>query len=214
MDDALTRVTNRIAQTMNDMTDELVRDARATLDLARQPAHLAMDGAAAARHLADAMDRLRQQKTKAACDSLNALLPRPNITLVAHFAAVSPALNLTKNQTLTSNAFSKIGASKTKSLAISGNLNASLKRDWSVMRVNQQALSRPILPAGAANSLKQHEDAMFRGLNKSQLQNKKSELLAEARRRFANDPKTLEKVLAYLNKTVDARLKLAPAVLR
>jgi hypothetical protein len=211
VNDALTRVTNRIAQTMNDMTDELVRDARATLDLAQAPTHLALDGAKSAMHLADAMDALEKQKTKAACDRLNALLPRPNVTLVVHMAAVSPALDFASHRALTTDALAKIGTAKTRSITISGNLASSLNRDWSVLKTRQQALSHPTLPPGAAVSLKQHEDDMFRGLSKSQVQNKKNELVAEARRRFANDPKTLAKLLEYLNRTVDARVKLAPA---
>jgi hypothetical protein len=214
VNDLVTRITNNIARTMDDITDELVRDANAALALAREPAHVAQDTAAAAKHLVGEMEKLEKNRTQTNCDKLRSLLPRPNITLVAHFQTAGVGIDFSKNTQLVSRALLKTDAGKIKGQAFATSTRASLKQDWNVLAAKHAALLHPVLPPGAQNSLKQHEDAMFRGMNASQVRGKKPELVAEARRRFANDPKTLEKVLAYLDRTIEARARAVPAVAR
>ena len=214
VNDLVTRITNNVAQTMNDMTDELVRDANAALALAREPAHVAQDTAAAAKHLVAEMEKLEANRTKTNCDRVSALLPRPNITLVAHIQTANAGIDFSNHQELVSRALLKTDAGKLKGQAFASSFKTSLKNDWSVLATQHAALLHPVIPPGAQTSLKQHEDAMFRGLNASQIRGKKPELVAEARRRFAKDPKTLEKVLQYLDQTIDARVKAIPAVVR
>jgi hypothetical protein len=214
VNDLVTRITNSIAQTMNDMTDELVRDANAALALAREPAQVAQDTAAAAKQLVAEMEKLETNRTQTNCDKVRSLLPRPSITLVAHFQTANVAIDSSNHQQLVSRALLKTDAGKIKGQAFASSFKTSLKNDWSVLATQHAALQHPVIPPGAQVSLKQHEDVMFRGLNASQIRGKKPELVAEARRRFADDPKTLEKVLQYLDQTIDTRAKAIPAVVR
>ena len=214
VNDLVTRITNNIAQTMNDMTDELVRDANAALGLAREPAHIAQDTAAAAKHLVAEMDLLEKNRMKTNCDKVRSLLPRPNISLAVHFQTAGVAIDSSKHTQLVSRALLKTDAGKIKGQAFASSTKTSLNHDWSALATKHAALQHPVLLPGAQNSLKQHEDAMFRGMNANQINGKKPELVAEARRRFANDPKTLQKVLEYLDKTIDTRVKAIPVVVR
>ena len=175
---------------------------------------VAQDAAAAAKHLVAEMETLEKGRTKANCDKVRSLLPRPNITLVAHFQTAGVGIDFSKHTQLVSRALVKTDAGKIKGQAFASSTKTSLNQDWSALATKHAALQHPVLPPGAQNSLKQHEDTMFRGMNANQIRGKKPELVAEARRRFANDPKTLQKVLEYLDKTIDTRAMSIPAAVR
>jgi|SRR5450759_372185 hypothetical protein len=69
---------------------------------------------------------------------------------------------------------------------------------------------------GAEEKFKQKFEAMFRGLTKAQADAKKNELLAEARRRFGDDAKTLSQTQNLINLQARKSLPggLLPAVSR
>lgn len=89
IDSVIMSVTAQMAQTMNSITQQLVNSANATLQVARVPTETAQDQGAWSKQVAGAMVEANTQRTPAALDKLNALLPPVPVTAVT---GVQPAV--------------------------------------------------------------------------------------------------------------------------
>jgi len=83
VDTTINMVTASMASTMNNITTILTKDANATLAGAQDPAALSLDEAARAKQINQAMQAASAQKSQAALNQLNALLPPVAATGVA-----------------------------------------------------------------------------------------------------------------------------------
>jgi hypothetical protein len=216
VDDQVKRVTAAIDSELNKLADAIARDSKASLDASSQKAKDAGDTSSAAKAIADQMEKLHKSRTQADLDRLNAMLPRPSVGLLQHFAAPALFASLAPRRDLVSKAFLKAGAGKSKSMEVAGGLNSKLKTSWNGLQKQHQAVLHPVPVPGAEEKFKQKFEAMFKGLTKAQADAKRNELLAEARRRFAGNPKALSQTQSLINQRAKSlsQRTLAPGLIR
>lgn len=199
-------VTEKIGSEFDRMTAAIERGADPSLEEGRRRAQNAERIEAAAARVLKAMADLEKSQTKANCDKLAALLPPQAGSLVTHLAAVEPAALQSTSRTATG---ALLRARPGNLKAGPATLDAASKLTASTRAFvgTQKIALKPTPVPGADGSFKSHMDAQFRGLSKSQGTAKKNELLAEARRAWANDPGTLQKTLELLTRESDARIR-------
>ncbi len=216
VDDQIKRVTGEIDSELGKVADAIVLAARPSLDKAGQKTQDTSDVSSAAKAIADQMQQLARSRTKADLDKLKALLPPQGKTLVQHFSGPGLAQGLVSGRARVTNALLKTGAGKSKSTEVASARNSKLKTSWSGLQMKQQAVLHPVPVPGAQAAFQQKFEAMFKGLTKAQADAKKNELLAEARRRFGNDAKTLSQSQNLINLQAQKSLPggVLPAVSR
>jgi hypothetical protein len=204
VDDAMTSVTDQIINTMNQVHEAVMSQAKATLDLAHKPIQDALDRSAVAKKVADAMDKLHRQRTKGTLDALNGLIPHaalPSPQLVVHMAAFTHASGLATVDLSTHNAkiavpFNRLAAAKLTTRTMGTQMSSRIKKPWQDFKRLQTAPVKPVAEA------KPRADAEFQrrfaGKSPQEAEAEKRAMLAEARTRFAKDPATLQKVLTYI----------------
>ncbi|HEX9009425.1 MAG TPA: hypothetical protein VF804_03585 [Holophagaceae bacterium] len=214
VDDAITQITNQAITTMTQVHDAVMQQAKGTLDLAQKPLQDALDRASVAKKIVDAMQRLQHARTQSALDALNAVVPRQRLDarmLVSQVAAAThpsgiAALNLSQHHTMVLAPFNRITASRLTARAAGAQMAAQLKGPWQQFKRIQAA------PPKADPAAKGRVDAdlarRFAGMTPAQAQAEKQRLDNEARARFAKDPQTLAKVLAYLDGHPAVRLRV------
>jgi hypothetical protein len=232
VDSIIISVTAKMATTMDTMTDMLIKNANATLEAARPLSQTALDQAARARQISQAMQQVSIQRNQSALDQLLAILPAQPVTGFAPTTGVAvggsatvigtPAGNpggisrgvvsLPAHLKMTNDALAKIGLPRSKAKTLAPKWKQSLDRDWDNLKKKQQAVLHPVIPAGANNSFKTHCDSLLANQDRAQLEASRGKLIAEARKRFASDPKTLAKVEQMLGQEIDRRQALLPKV--
>ena len=245
VDSIILSVTVKMAAIMDTMTNMLINNANATLEDARMPAQLAMDQAARAKQIFQAMQLANSQRNQGGIDMLLALLPAQPVT--TGFAPTTgtmaggsttivgtPAgnagsgssaaggagagirarnvISIPAHQKMTGDALSKIGTARSQGQVLAAKWKASLDRSWADLKNKHESVLHPVLPAGANNSLKTFGDSMLANLDRAQLEANRGKLIAEARRRFATDPRTLAKVELLLGQEIDRRQAVLPKV--
>lgn len=199
-------VTEKIGSELDKMTASIERGAEPSLEEGRRRAQNAERIEAAAARVLKAMADLEKSQTKANCDRLAALLPPPAGSLVAHLAAVEPAALQTNSRTAT-NALLRARPGNLKAGQATLEAASKLTASTRAFVGTQQIALKPTPVPGADGSFKSHMDTQFRGLSKSQGTAKKNELLADVRRVYANDPKTLGRTVDFLTRESDARIR-------
>lgn len=203
---AVKRVTDAIGTEFDRMTAAIVADANKSLEESRLYAQEAEKMAAAASAVANVMGEVQKSKSKANCDKLAALVPAPGILITVHLSSAQPGLLLASSRTSAS-ALNKVGAGHARAASLATGASAGLSTRLGDVKKKQAAALKPTPVPGADASLKSYTDAMFRGLSRSEGTAKKNELLAEARRRFANDPAILKKILDLIGRESDLRIR-------
>jgi hypothetical protein len=200
VDDAITQVTNQVIATLNQVHDAVMTQARGTLNQANQPLQQALDRAAIAKKIADAMQKLEKARTKGACEGLNAVVPRQHLetnALVSHVALAShtsgiSALDLNRHKTLVAAPFARLDGVKLTARTVGTQMNSKLKGPWAEFKRLKAA------PVKLDPSAKVRMDAeisrRFAGKTAAESAAEKRAMLAEARAHFANDPDLLRKV--------------------
>ncbi|MGA7992182.1 MAG: hypothetical protein WCC53_12155, partial [Thermoanaerobaculia bacterium] len=204
------RVTDAIGTEFDRMTAAIVADANKSLEESRLRAQQAEKLAAAASKVANTMGEVQKSQTKANCDKLASLVPPTGTPITIHFASVQPGFLQTTSHTSAS-ALSRVGAGKVKAASLATGASSALSTRLRDVVNKQQVAFKPTPVPGAAASFKSYTDAMFRGLTPSQAAAKKNELLAEARRRYANDPAMLQKMTALIGSESDVRIRAISA---
>lgn len=203
---AVKRVTDAIGTEFDRMTAAIVADAKKSLEESRLRAQEAEKMAGAASTITGVMGELQKSRSKANCDKLAKLVPAPGTSFTVHLASAQPGLLLASPRTAVST-LSKVGAGHARATSLATGASAGLSTRLGDVKKKQAAALKPTPVPGADASFKSYTDAMFRGLSRSQGTAKKTELLAEARRRFANDPAMLRKVLDLINRESDLRIR-------
>jgi hypothetical protein len=200
VDDAITSVNDQVINTMNQVHDAVMSQAKLTLDQARRPIQEALDRAAVSKKVADAMDKLHKNRNKGSLDALNGLIPHqslPSSQLVVHMAAFTHASGLAAVDLGTHNAkvavpFNRVAASKLTAKTMGTQMGARLKKPWQDFKRLQTAPVKPI--PEAQPRVDAEIQRRFAGKTPQQAEAEKRAMLAEARTRFAKDPATLQKV--------------------
>ncbi|GLH73950.1 hypothetical protein GETHLI_24520 [Geothrix limicola] len=204
VDDAITSVTNQVIDTMNQVHDAVMTQAKGTLDMARQPMQDLLDRSAAAKKMADAMDKLQKRRNKAALDALDGLIPRaplPASQLAVHVAGYThpsgiTALDRTMLQKGMLAPYNRLAASKLTARTMGTQLGARIKKPWQDFKRMQASTGKPV--PEAKPKVDAEIERRFAGRTPQQAEAEKRAMLAEARTRFGNDPKTLQKVVELI----------------
>jgi hypothetical protein len=227
VDSIIVSVTAKMQSTLDTITDMLLKNAQATLDAVRPKAQAALDQAFRAKQIAQAMQMASALRTQAALDQLNALLPLQAVTGVAPTTGTMAGgtivtgtptgnsqgvVSQPANQKSTTDAIAKIGFAQTKVRGLAPKWKTALERDWSILKAKQQAVLRPVLDSTVSNSFKAQADSMLAKQDRAQLEASRGRLIAEARIRFAKDPKTLAAVEKLLGQEIDRRVSVLPKV--
>ncbi|HJV38778.1 MAG TPA: hypothetical protein VJ528_08060 [Geothrix sp.] len=205
VDDAITQITSQAITTMTQVHDAVMQQAKGTLDQAQRPIQDALDRAAVAKKIADAMQKVQRSRTKASCDALNGLIPRQRLDVRAfttHVAGASPApgiaaLNLSQNRTLALAPFNRTAASRLTARTAGTQMGAKLKGPWQEFK-RIQATAPKVDPA-AKPRVDAEISRRFAGKSGPAADAEKRAMLNEARARFAKDPALLRKVEAMLD---------------
>ncbi len=272
VDPIIMSVTAQLNQTMTRVTNQLISNANATLQTARPLAQSAMDQAAHARMIFQAMQAANSQRTQASLDQLLALLPPQPVMGTAPVTATmaggvptktgtpagngtstgsggstvsvaaAPAGNTTgpmaggvpmgemvkpagdqlavsrgivsipAHQKMTTDVLARIGSVHNQGQTFAATWKSSLDRDLNELKMKQQMLQQPVMPVGANESFRARADELMANQDRQQLQATRIKLIDEARKRFANDPKTLAKVEQLLGQEIDRRQGLLSRV--
>lgn len=205
VDDAITQVTNQAVTTMTQVHDAVMQQAKSTLDQAQRPIQDALDRAAVAKKIADAMQKVQRAKTKASCDALNGLIPRQRLDVRAfttHVAGAAPApgiaaLNLGQHRTMALAPFNRTAASRLTAKTAGTQMGAKLKGPWQEFKRIQAA--PPKVDPAARPRVDAEISRRFAGKSGPAAEAEKRAMLNEARARFAKDPALLRKVEAMLD---------------
>lgn len=215
VDDAITSVNDQVINTMNQVHDAVMSQAKMTLDQARRPIQDALDRSAVSKKVADAMDKLHKQRNKGSLDALNGLIPHTSLStsqLVVHMASFTHASGLTAVDLSTHNAkvavpFNRIAASKLTAKTMGTQMGSRLKKPWQDFKRLQTAPVKPI--PEAQPRVDAEIQRRFAGKTPQQAEAEKRAMLAEARTRFAKDPATLEKISNMIDAHPFVRERLA-----
>lgn len=205
VDDAITQVTNQAVTTMTQVHDAVMQQAKATLDQAQRPIQDALDRAAVAKKIADAMQKVQRAKTKASCDALNGLIPRQRLDVRAfttHVASAAPApgiaaLNLSQHRAMALAPFNRTAASRLTAKTAGTQMGAKLKGPWQEFKRLQAA--PPKVDPAARPRVDAEISRRFAGKSGPAAEAEKRAMANEARARFAKDPALLRKVEAMLD---------------
>jgi hypothetical protein len=153
-----------------------------------------------AKRTVELMQKLQQSKHQA---DLEALEKHLGITHLATSAMAHATMQATMAQKVAFKSTAVVMASKEHALVATRKLKTDLDQPIALART----IERPTAPAVAAFQPRVTADlnAHFQGRSPADMGRKRDELIAEARRRFARDPKTLEAVEKYLREQAAAR---------
>jgi hypothetical protein len=199
-------INNKIAEinakapsTYDTMAEKMLSGARQHLDDAGQRSDKLDDQSQMAQKISEQSEKAQQSKTKSALDKLEALIgkPTPNAALATLSMAnrTAPVTNVLASARATTavRPISQAAASRVSTSA------TALAQDWNAL-VPQLSAPPPVMSAQTTSQRFDSELAKkFQGKSREEAEQTKSQLLTEARSRFANDPKTLEAFEKYLN---------------
>jgi hypothetical protein len=167
------------------------------------------DTATAGDHIVEAMQKVASSKLQSDLDALEKLVPKPaapppsNVAspAVASVAVISgpalflPAAAINKNRQAFTLVLNRVDPAKLPLVVQQRAAVNDLAAKWQ----NVQVLKTPVQvqPATVQKVDKDLADN-FNGKSKTDALKRKNELLEEANRRFAKDPKTLDKVKQYI----------------
>jgi hypothetical protein len=162
------------------------------LDRVRGQLQQLQDSDAAAGSVADAMQEVSNSRAQADLDALKRLLPAA--------ATTSPMVMLPAgimgNRQLIAVVFTHTDPAKLPILVQRRAAVGDIAARWQSIKASAKT---PIVMAPESQQKVDHDlSQMFAGKSKVDVEKKKQELLDEAKKRFANDPKTLEKVQKYI----------------
>ncbi len=194
-------INRSLVNTMNRIADEVTRDATRTINDLAHPLGHAHDKASNATKVADAMTKLRHDRSKAALDHLQELVGPPSGQGVgvtaggARVAAVAHPIMLARLTT-------KIDVGKTHARVVPTRITQDLTRQWAEAQRLHAAVQRE---AQARGDLAVHQRvsadlaARLGGKSPAEQDAIKSDLIREARRRFAGNPQVLAAAERIIN---------------
>lgn len=198
------RIATQMPAMFDRITTEVTQEALANLNQGTTALQQLQESAASGKAVADSMAKLQSSKLQSDLDELNTLLPKPAAVAVAPAAGVaarpqmvqlSPTVTLANKQRLNV-VLNRADPAKLPIVLQQKAAAGDLSQKWQAIQLKQKTA----VPIDQATTQKVDKDLnqMFVGKKGADAAKKKQELLAEAKKRFANDPKTLSKVQQYI----------------
>jgi hypothetical protein len=191
------RIANDIAGLLDRMVGEIVTEANGKLDSVRPAVQQMQDQAQAGQQIADLMDRLARAGTQGDLDALNRAVPTPTTGIRASLrGAILPVGIMSSHQGLVA----ALARSQPQNLVVVSRHKASISdigAKWASVKALAKAAPPPV-DTTYQQRVDQELSARFRGKSAAEIQRQKQQLVEDAKSRFAGDPKTLQKVLAYI----------------
>lgn len=198
----------RIATQMPAMFDriatEVTQEALAQLNQGTGLVQQLQESASSAKAVADSMQKLQSSKLQSDLDELNGLLPKPAAVAVAPAAgmaprptmvALAPSVTLANKQRLNV-VLLKADPAKLPIVIQQKATAGDLSQKWQAIQLKQKTAVQ--VEQVQVQKVDKDLGQMFVGKKGADADKKKKELLEEAKKRFANDPKTLAKVQQYI----------------
>src|SRR5439155_22045581 len=129
-------------------------------------------------------------------DALDRLVPKspPGVALSAW--PIMVPVGITGNRQAIASAFARAESAKLPLVIQKRAAVTDLAAKWQALKVRIKAPAQ--IEAASVQRVDHDLGQMFVGKQKADVDKKKTELLEEAKKRFGNDPKTLEKVKQYI----------------
>jgi hypothetical protein len=191
------RITAEIPALLDRIAGEVTQEAMGNLERAKNNLQQLQDSAAAASSVVDAMQKVSSSRLQSDLDALERFVPRPppGATAVGTRAIAFPA-GITVNRQAITAAFARTEPGRLPIVIQHRAAITDLASRWQNIKGRIKA---PVQIEAASVQKVDHDlGQMFAGKQKADIDKKKLELTEEAKRRFAKDPKTLDKVLKYI----------------
>jgi hypothetical protein len=194
IDADITNIQNSVSALFDKMTAEITTEPNARLDAVHPTLDLMQDEDAVAREVADAMQRVASSGSQADLDALNRLLPSAGANARTVRGTQLPA-GVFGPKDAVAGAYARLQSQNIPATARHKAEVVDIVNRWAAIKV-QKATQTSVDPAHV-----QRIDPDFqrlRGKPPLEVQRQKQLWIDEARRRFTNDPKTLQKVISYI----------------
>lgn len=212
VDDQVTAVQSQVGDVMAALADDATRDATSSLNAARPALEKLQQGAATLRNVADAMATVVRYGNEDVVQDLNNLLPPPPNPPPGPAPAARPVLSMSavnlefqNKRALIAPALAKTQGAKTHAAALSSKVALNLSTNWSA--VKQLQSTPPVVLPETRTKTATDFDNLFRGATPAQIDAKKHELVAEARKRFKDNPASLRKIEDFVNRQGPAKVQ-------
>ena len=198
----------RIATQMPAMFDriatEVTQEALAQLNQGTALVQQLQESASSAKAVTDSMQKLQGSKLQSDLDELNGLLPKqaavavapaPGVAVRPIMVTLSPSVTLANKQRL-SGVLLKADPAKLPIVVQQKATAGDLSQKWQAIQLKQKTAVQ--VEQVQVQKVDKDLGQMFVGKKGADADKKKKELLEEAKKRFASDPKTLAKVQQYI----------------
>jgi hypothetical protein len=197
IDAQLASITNQIPDLLTRIFNEVTQEAMADLNNVANPLQQLQDSAEGGSAVVAAMNKVANSGTQPELDALNRLLPAPPpLTQRLVVAQVAAPNGIVGHHELVTAALAR---AKPTAIPIFVQRKAAiddLNLRWQAIKT--KAKVQPQVDAGAAQKVDHDFAQKFAGKTGADVEKTKQDLLAQAAKRFANEPKTLEKVRQYI----------------
>ena len=210
IDSEMDKVTNNLNDTLDQIANAATSDANKTL-LSAQADYEEMQKDAAQESMITAlMENLHRNRTRGALEELQVLVPAPHVVHLKPLTRPKAEVKAT---------------SMVPFSAIIGRMSAGRQKALEVPKLRIQAVSlqvrqlktirlqardiRASLPA-YQKSFSQQMDSYFAGKSPAEMSKQRDQLIAEARTRFAKDPRTGDAVIRLLNEEAGRGMAARP----
>ena len=202
VDDAENKILNNLDSNLQAMIDAITAGPQQNFDASMGTYNELLGNAESAQAIVAAMDRLYRQRSTAALDGLAGLLPKVDYAGLNNKVAVSMSANQFGKRMQFSQVAAQFKLNKQKSLVAMAPKLQVFKASLAKLKL-QRSQGRPMQSAAARqnnqNSLTQILNGRYAGKSPSGIAAERDQLVAQARTRFAKDPKTETAVINLLN---------------
>jgi hypothetical protein len=198
IDAQMTNLTNQVPALLTRIFTEVTTEAMGFLNNVQNPLQQLQDSAEGGSAVAAAMKKLANSGTQSDLDALDHLLPAPPpLTARLNTAqTVAPPAGIVGHHELIAVAFTHTLPAKIPVFVQRKAALDDMNLKWQAIKA--KAKVQPQVDAATSQKVDRDMAAKFAGKVGPDREKVKQELLGEAAKRFANEPKTLEKVRAYI----------------
>jgi hypothetical protein len=196
------RISQQLPAMFDRITNEITQEALADLNQGTSALRQVQEASATGHAVADAMQKVNGSKLQSDLDELNALLPKPAVVVAPAAGALPPPIVTLSPSVLVLHkqrialALDRANPAKFPIVVQQHAAAANLVAKWQTIQLQ---IKTPLALAPASAQKVDHDlGQMFVGKKGADAAKKKQEMLDEAAKRFANEPKTLAKVKAYI----------------
>jgi hypothetical protein len=208
VDDAENKILNNLDSNLQAMIDDITAGPQQNFNASMGTYNELLGNAESAQAIVAAMDRLYKQRSTAALDGLAGLLPQVDYAGLNNKVAVSMSANQFGKRMQFSQVAAQFKLNKQKSLVAMAPKLQAFKATLAKLKL-QRSQGRPMQSAAARqnnqNSLTQILNGRFAGKSPAGVAAERDQLVAQARTRFAKDPKTETAVINLLNNEATKR---------